>query len=92
MSLKSYKPYTKSTRATVLVDRKSIWKGSPFKSLTKGKTSSGGRNNLGRITSRARGAGHKKGIELLTFTEIKLTWQEVLKELNMIQTDLRSLH
>ena len=44
MSLKSYKPYTKSTRTTVLVDRKKIWKGSPFKSLTKGKTSTGGRN------------------------------------------------
>ncbi len=72
MSLKSYKPYTKSTRATVLVDRKNIWKGPPFKSLTKGKTSSGGRNNLGRITSRARGAGHKKDIELLTFTETRL--------------------
>ena len=37
MGLKSYKPYTKSTRTTVLVDRKNIWKGSPFKSLTKGK-------------------------------------------------------
>ena len=27
MGLKSYKPYTKSTRTTVLVDRKDIWKG-----------------------------------------------------------------
>ena len=57
MGLKSYKPYTKSTRTTVLVDRKNIWKGSPFKSLTKGKTSTGGRNNVGRITSRHKGAG-----------------------------------
>ena len=72
MSLKSYKPYTKSTRATVLVDRKSIWKGSPFKSLTKGKTSSGGRNNLGRITSRARGAGHKKRYRIIDFHRNKI--------------------
>ena len=50
MSLKSYKPYTKSTGTTILVDRKNIWKGAPVKSLTKGKISSGGRNNLGRIT------------------------------------------
>ena len=34
MSLKTYKPYTKSTRTTILVDRKNIWKGSPIKSLT----------------------------------------------------------
>ena len=26
MSLKTYKPYTKSTRSTILIDRKSIWK------------------------------------------------------------------
>ena len=63
MSLKSYKPYTKSTRTTILVDRKNIWKGSPIKSLTKGKNSSGGRNNLGRITSRSKGAGHKRDID-----------------------------
>ena len=72
MSLKSYKPYTKSTRTTVLVDRKKIWKGSPFKSLTKGKTSTGGRNNLGRITSRARGAGHKKRYRVIDFHRNKI--------------------
>ena len=72
MSLKSYKPYTKSTRTTVLVDRKNIWKGSPFKSLTRGKTSTGGRNNLGRITSRARGAGHKKRYRIIDFHRNKI--------------------
>ena len=72
MSLKSYKPYTKSTRTTVLVDRKNIWKGSPFKSLTKGKTSTGGRNNLGRITSRARGAGHKRRYRIIDFHRNKI--------------------
>ena len=72
MSLKSYKPYTKSRRATVLVNRNSIWKGSPFKSLTKGKTSTGGRNNLGRITSRARGAGHKKRYRIIDFHRNKI--------------------
>ena len=60
MSLKTFKSYTKSTRGTVLVDRKNLWKGKPYKSLTLGKHSTGGRNNLGRITSRHRGAGHKK--------------------------------
>ena len=60
MSLKTYKPYTKSTRSTVLVDRKGLWKGKPIKSLTAGKISTGGRNNMGRITSRSKGSGHKK--------------------------------
>ena len=59
MSLKFFKSYTKSTRSTVLVDRKNLWKGKSLKSLTVGKHSSGGRNNLGRITSRSKGAGHK---------------------------------
>ena len=59
MTLKTFKSYTKSTRGTVLVDRKNLWKGKSLKSLTIGKHSTGGRNNLGRITSRSRGAGHK---------------------------------
>ena len=59
MTLKIFKSYTKSTRGTVLIDRKRIWKGKSLKSLTFGKNSTGGRNNLGRITSRSRGAGHK---------------------------------
>ena len=72
MSLKSYKPYTKSTRTTILVDRKNIWKGSPVKSLTRGKISSGGRNNLGRITSRSKGAGHKKRYRTIDFYRNKI--------------------
>ncbi len=59
MPLKIFKSYTKSTRGTVLVDRKNLWKGKSLKSLTIGKNSTGGRNNLGRITSRSRGAAHK---------------------------------
>ena len=72
MSLKTYKPYTKSTRTTILVDRKGIWKGRPVKSLTAGKISTGGRNNLGRITSRAKGSGHKKRYRLIDFYRNKL--------------------
>jgi len=59
MALKTFKSYTKSSRGTVLVDKKGLWKGKPFKSLTTGQHSTGGRNNLGRITSRHKGAGHK---------------------------------
>ena len=67
MSLKTFKSYTKSTRGTVLVDRKNLWKGKPIKSLSFGKNSTGGRNNLGRITSRSRGAGHKNKYRIVDF-------------------------
>ena len=67
MSLKIFKSYTKSTRGTVLVDRKNVWRGKPVKSLTVGSHSTGGRNNLGRITSRHRGAGHKQKYRQIDF-------------------------
>jgi len=67
MSLKTFKPYTKSTRGTVLVERKDLWKNKPLKLLSFGKTSTGGRNNLGRITSRSKGAGHKNKYRLVDF-------------------------
>ena len=67
MSLKIFKSYTKSTRGTVMVDRKNLWKGKSLKSLTVGKNSTGGRNNLGRITSRSKGAGHKNKYRQIDF-------------------------
>ena len=72
MSLKTFKSYTKSTRGTVLVNRKNLWKGKPMKSLTLGKKSTGGRNNLGRITSRSKGAGHKNKYRQTIFIHIKV--------------------
>jgi len=67
MALKTFKSYTKSTRGTVLVDRKNLWKGKSHKSLTAGSHSTGGRNNLGRITSRHKGAGHKQKYRQIDF-------------------------
>ena len=60
MALKTFKPYTKSTRGTILVDRSELWKGKPFKSLVSPKNAMKGRNNNGRITSINRAGGHKK--------------------------------
>ena len=67
MSLKTFKSYTKSTRGTVLVDKKDLWKGKSYKPLTLGQHSTGGRNNLGRITSRHKGAGHKHKYRQIDF-------------------------
>ena len=51
MALKTFKPYTKSSRGTILVDRTGLWKGKPFKSLVSPKSAMKGRNNNGHITS-----------------------------------------
>ena len=71
MSLKTFKPYTKSNRGTVIVDKSRLWKGSPYKPLTKGQKSSGGRNNYGRITSRHRGGGAKHKYRVIDFLRNK---------------------
>ena len=67
MALKSYKPITPSLRQLVLVDRSELYKGKPLKGLTEGKSSSGGRNNNGRITVRFRGGGHKRTYRIIDF-------------------------
>ena len=67
MSLKTFKPYTKSTRGTVLVDKTGLWKGKPFKALTVKKRSGKGRNNYGRITSINSGGGHKQKYRQVDF-------------------------
>ena len=60
MSLKNFKPYTKSTRGTILVDKAALRKGKPFMPVTSVNNAAKGRNNHGRITSRNHGGGHKQ--------------------------------
>ena len=67
MSLKSFKPYTKSSRGTILVDKSKLWKGKPYKPLTGVNNPSKGRNNYGRITSRNHGGGHKQKYRQIDF-------------------------
>jgi large subunit ribosomal protein L2 len=67
MALKNFKPITPSLRQLVIVDRSELYKGKPVKALTEGKSSSGGRNNLGRITVRFRGGGHKRVLRNVDF-------------------------
>ncbi|QRG04991.1 50S ribosomal protein L2 [Xanthobacter dioxanivorans] len=71
MALKHFKPVTPSLRQLVIVDRSGLYKGKPVKTLTEGKTSSGGRNNNGRITVRFRGGGHKQTYRLVDFKRTK---------------------
>jgi len=90
MSLKTFKPYTKSTRGTVLVDRSGLWKGKPFKLLTSVNNASKGRNNQGRITSRNHGGGHKQKYRTVDFYRRKF---DSIAEIERIEYDPnRSCH
>jgi len=71
MALKTFKPITPSLRQLVIVDRHGLWKGKPVKSLTTGKSETGGRNNHGRITAHHRGGGHKRRLRLVDFKRRK---------------------
>jgi len=84
MSLKTFKPYTKSTRGTVLVSKTGLWKGKPYKPLTSANNSSKGRNNLGRITSRNHGGGHKHKYRKIDFYRNKF---DMVAEVERIEYD-----
>jgi large subunit ribosomal protein L2 len=71
MALKTFKPITPSLRQLVIVDRGELYKGKPVKKLTEGQSSSGGRNNNGRITVRFRGGGHKQAYRIVDFKRRK---------------------
>ena len=84
MALKTFKPYTKSTRGTVLINRDGLWKGKPYKPLTSANNSSKGRNNYGRITSRNHGGGHKHKYRKIDFYRKK---NEMIAEVERVEYD-----
>ncbi len=67
MALKQHRPVTPGRRQLVLVDRSTLHSGKPEKALTEGLSSTGGRNNQGRITIWHRGGGHKRRYRLIDF-------------------------
>ena len=90
MSLKTFKPYTKTTRGTVLTSKVGLWKGKPHKPLTSANNSSRGRNNYGRITSRNHGGGHKHKYRQIDFYRKKF---DLYAEVERIEYDPnRSCH
>jgi large subunit ribosomal protein L2 len=80
MALKHFKPVTPSLRELVIVDRSSLHKGKPEKALTEGKSSTGGRNNHGRVTVRFRGGGHKQRYRIVDFKRREKLGQEATVE------------
>jgi large subunit ribosomal protein L2 len=72
MGLKSFRPITPSLRFQTVTTFDDVTKTQPEKSLTQPKLRTGGRNNIGRLTVRHRGGGHKKLYRLIDFKRDKM--------------------
>jgi len=72
MPIKSYRPTTPSRRFMTTVSRAEITKQAPEKSLTVGKTKSGGRSSTGRVAVRFIGGGHKQSYRNIDFKRDKI--------------------
>jgi large subunit ribosomal protein L2 len=71
MAIKKYKPTSPGIRFKTGFSFEEITTAEPLKSLTKGVTKKGGRNNYGRITARHRGGGHKRRFRVIDFRRDK---------------------
>jgi large subunit ribosomal protein L2 len=71
MAIRKFKPNTPGTRYMSVSSFDEITKTEPEKSLTVKLSKSGGRNNLGRITTRHRGGGHKRRYRIIDFKRNK---------------------
>ena len=71
MPLQKLRPTSPGRRFTVRVHSPHLHKGEPHEPLVEKITSSGGRNNMGRITTRHRGGGHKRRYRVIDFKRNK---------------------
>lgn len=71
MGIKKLKPVTPGTRFRTNFTFEEITKETPEKSLLVSLKKSGGRNNLGRVTARHRGGGHKRKYRIIDFKRDK---------------------
>lgn len=72
MSIKVYKPTTPGRRFMSGYTFEEITKTEPEKSLVVSLKKKGGRNNLGRVTMRHRGGGHKRLYRIIDFKRNKI--------------------
>jgi large subunit ribosomal protein L2 len=71
MAIKTMKPTTPARRYQTYSTFEEITSTEPEKSLTKPARKTGGRNNLGRVTTRHRGGGHKRKYRVVDFRREK---------------------
>ena len=67
MTLVKVKPTSPGCRGMVKLVSDGLYKGPPHNHLTEPKKRGSGRNNLGRITIRHRGGGHKQKYRIIDF-------------------------
>jgi large subunit ribosomal protein L2 len=71
MPIVKLKPTSAGQRAMVKVTHPHLYKGRPLEALTEHQSKTAGRNNLGRITTRHRGGGHKQHYRIIDFRRLK---------------------
>jgi large subunit ribosomal protein L2 len=71
MALKKYKPTSPGRRFMSVSSFDEVTKTEPEKSLLEPVTKKGGRNNMGRITTRHQGGGHKRRFRRIDFKRTK---------------------
>lgn len=71
MALVKLRPTSPGRRSVVRLVNKELYKGSPYAPLIESQSSTAGRNNAGRITTRHRGGGHKHHYRKIDFRRDK---------------------
>ena len=71
MALVKLKPTSPGRRGTVRVVTPELHKGEAYKPLLESERAINGRNNVGRITVRHRGGGHKRKYRVVDFRRNK---------------------
>ncbi|HLG06415.1 MAG TPA: 50S ribosomal protein L2 [Gemmatimonadales bacterium] len=71
MSTRQFRPVTPGTRFRSVSGFDDITRSAPEKSLLEPRKRSGGRNNLGHVTTRARGGGHRRNYRRIDFKRDK---------------------
>jgi large subunit ribosomal protein L2 len=71
MSVKTFRPLTPSLRYLTVASFEEITKTKPEKNLVKIRKKTGGRNNMGRVTARGIGGGHKQKVRQVDFRRNK---------------------
>ncbi|WP_185857774.1 50S ribosomal protein L2 [Blattabacterium cuenoti] len=81
MSVKKLKPTTPGQRFRIVNSFNQLTTRKVEKTLVKGKYKSGGRNNIGRMTMRYLGGGHKRKYRIIDFTRRKFGIYAVIKSI-----------
>lgn len=71
MAVVKQKPTSPGRRFVVKITTPDLHKGDPYAPLVEKRSKTGGRNNMGRITTRHRGGGHKHHYRIIDFKRNK---------------------